>query len=159
MEPCQAHTYLDSGADDQQVVDRLYKDVRLGGGQPHCNNRLLLATILNGHIVPVARSMCFSCTSYVVAGCVPSVKAPEEECVVNRRPGAAQLGKDAAETDRLAGVVAVEDELRHLVEHGHARAQQGWPLWRRVCAHLVARPHIHLPLHAEKSIASRARHC
>lgn len=124
IQPC---PHLDSGADNQEVVNGLHKDVGLGRGQPHSHNRLLLTTVLYGHIVPGGRRRGHAYPN--AHQYLPAVKTPEEESVVHRGPCAAQLGKDTAEADGLACVVAVEHKLRHLVEHGHARAQEGWPLW------------------------------
>lgn len=60
----------------------------------------------------------------------PAVEPPQEQLVVDRRPGAADLREHAAEGDRLHGIVALQHRLRQLRQLCE-RPQQRWPLHQR----------------------------
>ena len=51
-----AVTDLGGGTEDQQVLDSCHEDAGAGLHQPHCADGLLLPSIFQRHIVPVART-------------------------------------------------------------------------------------------------------
>ena len=69
-------------AKDQQVLDGLHKHAGPRPHQAHSHNRLLLPTVLDRHVLPL-------------------VKAPQEQRVVYRSPGALDCGENATKRDRL----------------------------------------------------------